>query len=410
VGKRFEAVVDYTSERFEPSGLAELLEDRRLAVKVLISLAVVNVFNAVFIGFSVSTWFGETEAARLALIGVLFYGSALVVLITTGSVRTALHLIVWWSFVWNILAHIVLGGFFYSGGFLLYGIAVTAATAMWLEKRSTYLLMGMFTVTAVALTLFESSLRDSREAPELAFRLIILLALFISTMIYIAPGILLLLDQIRGEQAKTEALMRNILPGAIVKRLKTEPGTLADGFEACSVLFADLVGFTDHSGTVSPDQLVDELNMIFSRFDDIVAARGGEKIKTIGDGYMAVAGLPEATPYHAEIACWIALDMQDAMADLNSEIGSDFELRVGVSTGPAVAGVIGKTRFAYDLWGTTVNVASRLESTGAPGTIHVTEAIKEAVEGQFSFSGGASVTLKGVGPTPVYTLVDRLRE
>ena len=166
----------------------------------------------------------------------------------------------------------------------------------------------------------------------------------------------------------------NILPGPIADRLKGGETRIADNFAEVTVLFADLVGFTRLSAKTSPREMVDMLNELFTRFDDSARRHGVEKIKTIGDAYMAVAGLP--TPYldHTRRIVMLALDILEHVREFRTETGADLSIRIGINSGPVVAGVIGSSKFIYDLWGDTVNVASRMESHGVPDMIQVTRA------------------------------------
>jgi len=174
------------------------------------------------------------------------------------------------------------------------------------------------------------------------------------------------------QQQCTEDLLYNIMPSPIAQRLKLQESLIADSFDEVTVLFADLVNFTELSAQIPATQLVDLLNKIFSVFDHLTQKHGLEKIKTIGDAYMVVGGLPTPRPDHAEAVVEMALDMQQAITRFQHNDGKPFDLRIGINTGPVVAGVIGTKKFAYDLWGDTVNVASRMESQGVAGSIQVT--------------------------------------
>jgi Adenylate cyclase, family 3 (some proteins contain HAMP domain) len=178
-------------------------------------------------------------------------------------------------------------------------------------------------------------------------------------------------SKLRKEQKKTERLLLNILPEAIATRLKGEPGVIADKFDDATILFADLVNFTQFSTTMSATKLVYLLNEIFSKFDSLTQKHGLEKIKTIGDAYMVAGGLPIQRPDHAEAIAEMALDMLAAIKELNVKLNANFDLRIGINSGPVVAGVIGTKKFIYDLWGNAVNTASRMESHGIPGKIQV---------------------------------------
>ena len=208
--------------------------------------------------------------------------------------------------------------------------------------------------------------------------------------------------------AQSEALLRNLLPDQIAARLKDRPGQgIADGLPAVSLLFADIVGFTARAATRSPEDVVAFLNRIFSRFDELTAERGLEKIKTIGDAYMVAAGLPVARDDHAEIIADMALAMQDAVAELSREMGEKVELRIGVHSGPAIAGVIGTSKVFYDVWGDTVNTASRMESHGLPGRIQVTDATHALLGDRYLFEDRGVIDIKGKGPLKTYWLTGR---
>ncbi|MGC1395841.1 MAG: adenylate/guanylate cyclase domain-containing protein, partial [Coleofasciculaceae cyanobacterium] len=174
------------------------------------------------------------------------------------------------------------------------------------------------------------------------------------------------LKKLSEEQAKSERLLLNILPPAIAQQLKQEERTIADSFPDVTVMFADIVGFTELAAKTPPIELVEILNVIFSEFDQLTEKHGLEKIKTIGDAYMVVGGLPAAKPNHAAAMAAMALDMQDSMSEFCSDTGKALSIRIGIHTGPVIAGIIGTKKFIYDLWGDTVNIASRMESHGVP--------------------------------------------
>ncbi|NUP09222.1 MAG: adenylate/guanylate cyclase domain-containing protein [Polyangiaceae bacterium] len=204
------------------------------------------------------------------------------------------------------------------------------------------------------------------------------------------------------EHERSEQLLLNILPQSISERLKGGQKSIADGFSEVSVLFADIVGFTELSSRMPPAALVQVLNDVFSRFDEMADRYGLEKIKTIGDAYMVAAGLPEPRSDHAEVAVRMALGMRDALAEMNAEKGYGLSLRIGVHSGPVVAGVIGKKKFIYDLWGDTVNTASRMESHGVKDAVHVSEATAELVRGKFQLESRGTIQVKGKGDMVTY--------
>jgi adenylate cyclase len=213
------------------------------------------------------------------------------------------------------------------------------------------------------------------------------------------------------EQRRSELLLLNILPAPIADRLKQSQANLeqpsapiADGFSEVTVLFADIVGFTDLSSRVSPETMVGLLNQIFSRFDQLAEQHGLEKIKTIGDAYMVVGGLPVPRADHAAAIARMALDMQQAINQFNQTAQQAFEIRIGINTGPVVAGVIGIKKFIYDLWGDTVNIASRMESHGIPGGIQVTAATYACLKTEYHFEPRGAVAIKGRGHMETYWL------
>ncbi|MEY2977925.1 MAG: adenylate/guanylate cyclase domain-containing protein [Prochlorotrichaceae cyanobacterium] len=210
---------------------------------------------------------------------------------------------------------------------------------------------------------------------------------------------------LREEQEKVNKLLLNVLPASIVDRLKEGEESIAEKFNSVTVLFADLVNFTCLSTQISPVELVELLNDVFSRFDELTAALHLEKIKTIGDAYMVVGGIPLVSSNHAQTIAHLALQMQEALAQFNVERQQNFQLRIGINTGPVVAGVIGRRKFAYDLWGDAVNVASRMESHGVPGKIQVTEASYLHLKDHYELEHRGKITVKGKGELDTYFLI-----
>jgi class 3 adenylate cyclase len=205
------------------------------------------------------------------------------------------------------------------------------------------------------------------------------------------------------ESARSESLLLNILPKSIAERLKASTELIADRVPEVSIVFADLVGFTEISRKMDAGQLVGMLNEIFLGFDRAAKRLGLEKIKTIGDAYMVVAGVPEPRADHVEAATEMALAMQMHVEALSSR-HPDLQLRIGIHTGPVVAGVIGENKFSYDLWGDNVNIASRMESHGLPGRVHVSEAFVCAASDKWRFEARGLIDVKGQGPMNTYLL------
>ncbi|NJK74054.1 MAG: adenylate/guanylate cyclase domain-containing protein [Microcoleus sp. SU_5_6] len=218
-------------------------------------------------------------------------------------------------------------------------------------------------------------------------------------------------SELRKEQRKTEGLLLNILPEPIAYRLKKAEGELiADKFEEATILFSDLVNFTQISTTMPATKLVCLLNEIFSTFDKLTEKHGLEKIKTIGDAYMVAAGIPTPRLDHAEAIADMALDMLSAIKALNIKLGTKFDLRIGINSGPVVAGVIGTKKFIYDLWGNSVNTASRMESHGINGRIQVSIYTYQLLEDIYAFEDRGTIEIKGQGEMRTYLLCGRKAE
>ena len=205
--------------------------------------------------------------------------------------------------------------------------------------------------------------------------------------------------------ARSEGLLLNVLPKSIADRLKRDPSTIAEAYDEVTVLFADVVDFTAFAERTPPDRVVGVLNEIFTEFDTLAARYGVEKIKTIGDAYMVASGLPDARPDHVEAMAAMAVDMRAAFERVSERLAVDLSIRIGMDSGPVVAGVIGRHKFIYDLWGDTVNTASRMESHGVPGQIQVGEAVQRRLRDRYEFEARGEIELKGKGRRPAWILV-----
>lgn len=233
----------------------------------------------------------------------------------------------------------------------------------------------------------------------------------ISIMAIIGAVIYYAFTLVRDARARSDMLLLNILPEMIAERLKAEPDkTIADLHDEATVLFADMRGFTQLSTRLGPKRIVELLDELFSTFDAIAEDLGVEKIKTIGDAYMVVAGVPVAHENHARAAADLALGMVQASRDIATRHDIDIEIRVGIATGPVLAGVIGRTKFAYDVWGGTVNLAARLETNSAVGTVLLNNAAHDLLKGAYNLTHQGSLDLKGLGPTETWRLEGRRNE
>jgi adenylate cyclase len=208
-------------------------------------------------------------------------------------------------------------------------------------------------------------------------------------------------------QERAETLLINILPRSIAEKLKANPQTIADSFTSASILFADVADFTPMSERLSPAQVVQMLDQLFGHFDELAERYDVEKIKTLGDCYMAAAGIPSPRPDHAHCLASMALDMLDAVREQGAVGSLGFELRIGINSGPVVAGVIGRKRFLYDLWGDAVNTAARMQTDGTPGRIQITHATYDLLKDEFVCEPRGTVLIKGKGEMETWYLVGR---
>lgn len=216
-------------------------------------------------------------------------------------------------------------------------------------------------------------------------------------------------DDLLIEQERSDRLLLNILPKSVADRLKQNEQRIADRYDSVTIMFADLVDFTRISAGMAPDDLIDLLSQVFSRFDELTEKYGVEKIKTIGDAYMVVSGAPERRQDHAEVMANLAIDMQQALIELAAASGKTLMMRIGINSGPVIAGVIGNTKFSYDLWGDTVNMASRMEHYGLSNVIQVTEDTYHLIGDKFRFEKREPIMVKGKGRVQSYFLIGKLK-
>ena len=349
---------------------------------------------------------GLPLAAAVALGFSLLSAAALAHLLITKREAVAAWLQLTGLLLAPLLVQWTAGGFAASGAAVLWSLLSPLCALVFLGTRAAVAWFAGFALLVLALGARDIAAGADAQAVLLLCENI----LIVSCLAFIALRFFIVERDraqaaLEREQERSERLLLNILPAPIAERLKAGHKTLADGYAEATVLFADLVGFTRMSATVSPERLVEVLNRLFSRFDELSEHYGVEKIKTIGDAYMVCAGLPVPRPDHAEAIADMALGMRGALEEHNREFGSELKIRIGINTGPVVAGVIGLKKFIYDLWGDTVNLASRLESYGVPDGIQVSAATWARLRERYDFVARGPLEVKGIGQVQAYLLI-----
>jgi adenylate cyclase len=308
------------------------------------------------------------------------------------------------------IGQMLTGGFLPSGGVGLWGILAPLGALVFLEVRQAVRWFIAFVVVFLLTGLAGELLFENADLPVwftstmLALNVIGAASVAFTLLATFAHQRNAALSALRIEQDKSEALLVNVLPRRIAARLKAADGRIADHFDATSILFADVVDFTPLSQRLPPAETVGILDQLFSHFDALVERHGLEKIKTVGDCYMAAAGVPDPQPDHARRIALLALDMRDAVARSTVAGRQGLELRIGINSGPVVGGVIGTKRFLYDLWSDAVNTASRMESHGTPGEIQITRQTYELLKDEFLCRPRGTIMVKGKGEMETWYL------
>ena len=313
-----------------------------------------------------------------------------------------------------------LGGFGPSSAVALWALMAPLGALVFLDLRRAFSWFMAFVALVAVSGLIDAQLTDADVPGWIAIAFFVMNVLGVSTTVYLLlqyfmrarERILAELEEkhaaLKAEQEKSERLLLNILPVPIAARLKESPEVIADGFASVTVLFADIVEFTRLADRLPPEEVVALLNRVFSAFDVLTDRHDLEKIKTVGDAYVVAAGLPVPSLDHAEAMAEMALEMREEADRCGREAGVPLTIRIGMDSGPVVAGVIGRSKFTYDLWGDTVNTASRMESHGLPGHIQVSRRTYERLKGRYELRERGELDVKGKGPMTTYLLVGRV--
>jgi guanylate cyclase len=374
-----------------------------------------SLFTGVSVGFHalMAIYYGEMLAGVIWLSWALYNLSILAVYPYVRKYETAFATVqAAFCLIAPLIVDYLLGGYIRLGYF---GFALMApiVALIWMPKQFWGWLAG-YVVVFIATLFIDPSLTISPRLPNWFVSFWYANAMLVSGLLALMMIWYLLkqrdnaMEQLAQEKDLTESLLLNVLPESIAQRLKLNPfggQIIADQTDEASILFADVVDFTPLSAQLNPQELISLLDRLFTRFDALTEQFGLEKIKTVGDCYMVAAGVPAAQPDHALQITRLALAMQSAMADEKRPDGSPLNIRIGINSGVVVAGVIGRKKFIYDLWGDAVNVASRMESHGAAGVVQITRATYERIQNHFTCEPRGAIEVKGKGLTEVWHVV-----
>ena len=308
---------------------------------------------------------------------------------------------------------VALGGFIDSGAVVFWSLVAPVGAVLVTGRREATLWFLAFVGVVVLGGILEPIGREGNDLPSAVITVFFVLNV-------LAPSSLALLvlryflrqkdtamSLLRVEREKSDDLLRNVLPSDIATELKENGSVVARRFDAVSILFADIVGSTQLTVRLAPEELIDVLNRVFTQFDQIAEKYGAEKIRTIGDNYMAATGVPHPSPSHAADLANMALDMMESITSINSSGDVNVQFRIGLNAGPVIAGVVGQRKFHYDIWGEAVNTASRMESHGVPGKIQITRGLRDLLENDFVCVARGKVEIKGLGETECWFLDGR---
>lgn len=360
--------------------------------------------------------FGEFLAGVIPLGYVIVSCLSLIIFHWTHRYRlflfTQLLLILFLPF----LLMIALGGFIKSSAVILWSLLSPLGAMLFAGPRQALRWLAAYLGLAVISGYFEiyplvsSSLSSTTITIFFILNIGVVSAIAIFLLAYFVGEKNRLFRLLRGEQAKSENLLLNILPKEIAAILKNESRTIADHYSEVSILFADMVGFTPLSARLAPVEVVELLNEAFSYFDSLLDKYHVEKIRTIGDSYMVASGVPRRRSDHAQALARMALDMREFISNHTFRNGHQLSFRIGINSGPVIGGVIGKRKFVFDIWGDAVNVASRMESHGMGGTIQITRATYELIKDEFICEPRGTIEVKGKGEMEVWLVVSAREE
>ncbi|MDA0797552.1 MAG: adenylate/guanylate cyclase domain-containing protein [Chloroflexi bacterium] len=341
--------------------------------------------------------YGFSLVTALPLFFVLVVGASILLSHLTRKHKIAVYAQI--SSIMLVTAAIqwTIGGMFDSRVVLLWAFIGPLVALMFLSFRAAGFWIIVYLLLVISTVLFDGYLSSQADPSSDALRRFYFgLNLGIASLVVFAFAGYFVTSTLR-ERALANQLLLSVLPPSIAERLKRDSGLVADSYASASILFADGVGSTPLFAQFQPTEVVDWLNEVFTSFDEVVERHGLEKLRTIGDGYMVGSGVPVAREDHAPALVACALDLIQASANIPARNGQRLEFRFGINSGPVVAGIVGTSKFHYDLWGDAVNVASRMESTGEVGKVHISQSTFDLVEADFTCTSRGVIPVKGKG-------------
>jgi guanylate cyclase len=378
--------------------------DLRIRKRTAVALALVAIAVGTLIGL-VDLAAGRPVQVVLATIQVVVFAGALALFARNHRLTPLIATMVVVGLAVLLVSLVPAGGLSYGSANVIWIILVPIAAVLFLGPRAGLPALAGVIIVVVVGIIIDPSVRTT--VPEAETGRLLLIALNVVIPAAVALGLVVFIDGERVRaKAESDALLLNILPRSIADRLKRGERVIADHYDEVTILFADVVDFTPFAAHETPARVVEVLDDLFSAFDTLAERHGLEKIKTIGDAYMVVAGAPEPRADHASVIVDMALEMLDVATSVEPTPGNPFRLRIGIASGPAVAGVIGHRKFSYDVWGDAVNLASRMESTGVPGAIQVAASTWGLCADRYRFAP-REVDIKGLGEMRTYLLDPR---
>lgn len=387
-------------------------EDERLRKALIMGGSLLILPVAVVWGLFYAA-FGEWPAAFVTLGYATVDLIAIAVLARTGN-RGPLNFVHQYAtLLLPFVLTLLLGGLAQSSALIIGTLMAPLGALLYHgDRTATRLFIGYVALVALAGALNPAVLRDNNLPDGLIVAFFVLNVIIVSSLAFFQLRAFMrqraeLIELLRIEQEKSDSLLNNILPRSIAEVLKEETHIIADKYEAVSILFADVVGFTPLLTTIEAAEMVTMLNEIYTCFDDVIEAHGLEKIRTMGDGYMVASGVPTPRADHAQALAGAALEMMTFLDRWESPYSDQIRFRMGINSGPVLAGVIGRKKFSYDVWGDPVNVASRMESTADPGMIQVSRDTCELLKDAFVLEPRGTINVKGKGDMETWYLIGR---